>query len=528
MPVSIVSNVASNITRGNLVRHNTDVTTASTRLSSGQRVFSAEQDASALSIGTSLKIDIAGLRSALINASNGSSTLQIADGALSEISEIVVRMKSLANQSSSGQVDDAARALIDREFQILKAEIDRIAADTEFSGTPLLAGDALFNLDYGHIIQNDGVTAPVLDSAVISADSAFRYTYDSTTETLTMSRTEGGVPQVQSVDVTALLDSVAGVGQNLANNETVDVFFSGVGARITLDANFDRTQDITPALTDNSGADIALTLSTPEASFTNSNVTLEAVQALSALDASTPNYSSLTGILNVQVTTDGSVVNFGGQAGIRYGINGGAAGADGAPTADLVSGTPQTVEVYITTANGVEQLGQVNLASVATSGTTDGVLSFNVGQGVFGADYNTTGGSRTLTFVVGNGVNPTEDLVQVTLPTTNSDQLGFGLDTVLTQASASTTSANLSQALATLVSLRANVGSSQVRLDAAARNIQVSIENNEGARSNILDVDFAAETTNLAEAQAMLEVSVNLLSRVNQQPQILLDLIRNS
>src|SRR6218665_2612826 len=97
------------------------------KLSSGSRVPTAKDDAAGLAIGTKLKAEVAGLQQAGNNASQAISLLQIADGALSTSSDILQRMKSLAVQSSSGQLSDSDRSLLNQEFLNLRSEIDRIA-----------------------------------------------------------------------------------------------------------------------------------------------------------------------------------------------------------------------------------------------------------------------------------------------------------------------------------------------------------------------------------------------------------------
>lgn len=110
------------------------------RLSSGNRIQQASDDVAALSIGTSLKTGISTLRTALLNTSQGSALLQVADGALAQVSDILQRQKSIAVQAGSGTLGDTERAFLDAEFQALTLEIDRIAGATNFNGVKLING----------------------------------------------------------------------------------------------------------------------------------------------------------------------------------------------------------------------------------------------------------------------------------------------------------------------------------------------------------------------------------------------------
>jgi flagellin len=128
-------------------------TSSLAKLSSGQRVVSAKDDAAALAIGSRLASEVTALSQAGVNAGQASSMLQIADGAMARSNEILIRMKTLAVQSASGQLSDTERVILNTEYQALKSEIDRIGQDTEFNGTKLLSGGQATTL------ENNGTAA---------------------------------------------------------------------------------------------------------------------------------------------------------------------------------------------------------------------------------------------------------------------------------------------------------------------------------------------------------------------------------
>ena len=113
------------------------------RLSSGSRINKAGDDAAGLAISENLKAQIRGLRQAKRNASDGISLVQVTEGGLNEISNILIRLRELSVQASSDTIGDTERSFTDREFQSLKGEIDRIANTTHFNGIPLLNGREL-------------------------------------------------------------------------------------------------------------------------------------------------------------------------------------------------------------------------------------------------------------------------------------------------------------------------------------------------------------------------------------------------
>jgi flagellin len=141
MALSIVSNQAASIASRQLGQTNDAATATAEKLSSGKRVNSAKDDAAASAIAARLSAEVAGLQQASVNAGQGSSLLQIADGASQNVEDILTRAKSLAVQAGSEQISDTERQFLDQEFQALKSEIDRIASDTEFNGTKLVNGD---------------------------------------------------------------------------------------------------------------------------------------------------------------------------------------------------------------------------------------------------------------------------------------------------------------------------------------------------------------------------------------------------
>lgn len=149
MSLGIISNFAANVAQRNLEQSSQEATRSIARLSSGTRVLSARDDAAALAVGSRLNAEQAALGQAQVNAGQANSLLQVADGGLARIDDIIVRMNSLAVQAASGQLDGTARGFLDDEFQSLESEINRIANDTEFNGINLLNAVSTLNFQVG-------------------------------------------------------------------------------------------------------------------------------------------------------------------------------------------------------------------------------------------------------------------------------------------------------------------------------------------------------------------------------------------
>jgi flagellin len=140
MGLRINTNVSAINARRLLVNSTEGTQKTLERLSSGNRINKAGDDAAGLAISENLRAQIRGLRQAKRNASDGISLVQVTEGGLNEVSNILVRLRELAVQAASDTIGDTERSFTDREFQSLKAEIQRIAETTNYNGTPLLAG----------------------------------------------------------------------------------------------------------------------------------------------------------------------------------------------------------------------------------------------------------------------------------------------------------------------------------------------------------------------------------------------------
>jgi flagellin len=113
---------------------------AMNRLSSGERINKASDDAVGLALSENFKSQLRGLKQANRNAQDGISMLQISEGGLNEITNMLVRLRELGIQSASDTIGDNERGMVEIEYQQLLSEVDRVAASTEFNGTPLLSG----------------------------------------------------------------------------------------------------------------------------------------------------------------------------------------------------------------------------------------------------------------------------------------------------------------------------------------------------------------------------------------------------
>ena len=137
---TINTNMSANIATNAMTRNERSMSATMERLSTGIRINSAKDDAAGLAISSKMSSQINGLNQAVRNANDAISMIQVAEGAMKGMSDMLQRMRELAVQSISDSNTSSDRTALDSEFEQLKAEIERIADNTQWNGTNLLDG----------------------------------------------------------------------------------------------------------------------------------------------------------------------------------------------------------------------------------------------------------------------------------------------------------------------------------------------------------------------------------------------------
>ena len=158
MALSILNNIASLAAQNQLAVTGSNLQKTLFRLSSGSRINSGADDAAGLAIADGLHANITGLTQSSRNANDGVGQLQVADGALAQVTTLLNRAVTLATESATGTVSNNQRTALDAEFTAIKAEIDRIGATTNFNGT------AVFTASTQSIFLSDSVTSSVIST----------------------------------------------------------------------------------------------------------------------------------------------------------------------------------------------------------------------------------------------------------------------------------------------------------------------------------------------------------------------------
>ena len=176
------TNANASIAQNALARNERAMNTAMERLSTGQRVNSASDDAAGLAIGSRMTSQIRGLETGIRNAADAISMISTADGALIEVTNMLQRMRELALQASNGTTTEADRNYLNAEYQNLVSEIERIAVNTQWNGRAILDGSAnatgdstvafqvganggqTIAVNFGNISQDSGSGATVFET----------------------------------------------------------------------------------------------------------------------------------------------------------------------------------------------------------------------------------------------------------------------------------------------------------------------------------------------------------------------------
>ncbi len=226
MGLRINTNISSLMAQRNLAGTKMSLDKHLERLSSGSRINTAGDDAAGLAISEHLRAQIRGLKQAKRNAQDGVSMIQVSEGGLNEVTNILIRLRELAIQSASDTIGDKERSFTDREFQALKSEMDRIALSTNFNGTPLLNGRAgIFEIQVG--TGNNPLTDRIVydgQNADITLE-ALRMTGESVASKqgsqLALSTIDDAISQVSTVrsDLGAMQNRLQSTINNLAVND---------------------------------------------------------------------------------------------------------------------------------------------------------------------------------------------------------------------------------------------------------------------------------------------------------------------
>ena len=222
MALTIGNNIASLQAQRRLGQATDALGSVYERLSSGQRINKAADDAAGLAIADSLRAQQRVASVAIRNANDGISTVAIADGALAEIGGVLSRLAELSEQSANGVFSTTQRSALQNEFTALGSEIERIAVTTQFNGVKLLSGSSGTALQVGF----DSASTSQINIQNVNGTLASLGLASSGVSRLTFSISGGSIDEGQSASrnaldaVNAAISSLASTRGNLGAAES--------------------------------------------------------------------------------------------------------------------------------------------------------------------------------------------------------------------------------------------------------------------------------------------------------------------
>jgi flagellin len=497
MPQIINTNIASLNAQRNLNRTQSDLAVSLQRLSTGLRINSAKDDAAGLAISQRMTTQITGLNQAVRNANDGVSLAQTAEGAMSELTNNLQRIRELAVQSANATNSASDRAALDLEVKQRLAEVDRIASQTSFNGLKVLDGS--FGSATFQIGANVGETIQV----TLGTDTSMR------TSSL------GAIAAATSGDLSAVISEATDA---VANTSGASGTYTAVA--LTTGQTFSLTVDGVSVFTHTAAG----------------NETVAAQDIQDALDDTTVQGNLATAGITVSGTVAGGNLTFTQADGTAFNIVVANAGTNGFAGADFATGTnavdngaaaAAAVELTLATGDFSVQVGENDAVDiVGTFSSLDELATAisSVGNGAIGT-------------VVGNTVKISAP-EKVTLAGTEAqgsldfaaleNDVSGSLDTVsvATADGANDAMLRVDSALTSVNTLRGTFGAMQNRFESTIANLSAVSENLSAARSRIMDADFAAETASMTRAQILQQAGVSILSQANSLPQMVLQLLQ--
>lgn len=450
------------------------------KLSSGYRINRAADDAAGLTISEKMRKQIRGLDQASTNAEDGVSSVQTAEGALTEVHSMLQRMNELATQAANGtNSKDSDRQAIQDEIDQLTTEIDRVSETTKFNETYLLKGDKGATKN----VYMNGHDAGLKGTLTDSAKSA----------TFVMDDLKAG-------------DKVTIGGKEYSIGSTTDE----VKAEIKEPAVDGKTS----VTIDGNTYDIVKTTGTTTICKSGSTTPLKANE-LGGTVAANATLDDLKGLVK-----DGSKVTISGK---EYTAMTDANKADGIDDDDssviLKTVAEDKIAAELTLANNI---GTVDHAATVAKTAANGKTTYTITKG-----YATVADTLSFNLHVGADADMTNK-INVNIDSMDSASLGIkGLNIKDDSGNAATYAVDaISDAISKVSSQRSSLGAVQNRLEHTINNLDNVVENTTTAESRIRDTDMASEMVNYSKNNILAQAGQSMLAQANQSTQGVLSLLQ--
>ena len=501
MGMVVRSNIMAVNSQRQLGMNNSQVSKALEKLSSGYRINRAGDDASGLAISEKMKSQIKGLDTASLNAQDGISVVQTAEGALTEVHNMLNRMTELATRSANGINADLNRESLQQEVDKLKEEIDRISESTNFNGIKLLDGSMATGV--GATKVQNGLKGAAMSATAASggtqqsqADSSYKSgltASDSSTVSIKYMNAQGSINTI-TVSVTDGTKLDAEVQAAIKANKDFKDQTLTLGAGTIGFAMKDKGEthmkilEITQTVNDVAVSPTETTIGAVTAG-TNEIFAMD----LSGLAANQKNYFEVDG-QKFQIVKDGNEADLGYTA--IY-------------TQD---GTAGTADAVARIASQLREKGIDVKVDAAKTG-----LEFSKGDGSAAA-----GG---LTLQIGDTADH-YNKINVGVKDMSTKGLGIASLDISTRPGAADAIDTIRNAIDKVSEQRGVLGATQNRLEYTINNLDTASENLQSANSRIRDTDMAKMMMEYTKVNVLTQSAQAMLAQANQQPQSVLQLLQ--
>ena len=477
--------IQHNIMAMNAYRNYTTNTSALSKnlekLSSGYKINRAGDDAAGLAISEKMRAQITGLDVAQKNAKDGISLVQTAEGALTEVHDMLNRMFELAEQSANGTYDEFDRQQLNKELTALNNEIDRISESSNFNGIKLLDGTW----------AADGT-----DGVATAANAGTPVTITGTWGGAALSATKVSAAEAK-FEVTI---SSAAASSGTMNGKTIDgvaISWSATGLTATMTAFVSAYnsagKDFTVAW---SSASNKLTFTAKTAGVNNNAITTDLSTSVAQISNTVVGADAYETYKMSGTLQSGDNVTIDGKT---YTYASGATGSDGKTFSDLTS---------------LQAAAKVN------------GITLNIGTpGAVTATKDAGGDGNGLKLQIGDTAND-YDQITVTIGACDAGTLKTKDLNITTQEGAKEALQVIKDAINTVSGIRGDLGAVQNRLDHTINNLSVMEENIQDAESTIRDTDVAEEMMAYTKNNILVQSAQAMLAQANQVPQGVLQLLQ--
>ncbi|MDD6037838.1 MAG: flagellin [bacterium] len=475
--MKVNQNISAVISNANLHRTENNLTASIERLSSGYRLNKAKDNPAGMAIANKMRAQIDALSQSTRNASDGTSVLQTADGALNETHAILQRMRELAVQAASDSMTPSDKKACQEEMDALKKEIDRIATDTEFNSKRILDGslDRRIYPSIGKDLVMSAVTNFQTSDSVTAAQYDFEITQAATKSQLSNVSIVPGVEN--KVDINGYEVTIPATAS--ATEIYTALRDAGEMAGVTVESSGANQYKMT-SVTYGSSTEIHCTVNESSAGFFTKGKDI-------AVDLFQIGDFKYEGIIAVGQYTEG----FSQTATVQTSGN----------------------KVTITDLNGFEMIFEVDSEQneKIKNATNDPVkVELEV----------TNIGSMTLQ--VGAHENQTID---VRIPAVDCESLFIDELNVIRKGGADHAISALDDAIGQVSEARSRIGAYQNRLDYAVTSLEGTEENMEAAISRVMDTDMAEEMSYYSNQNVLDQAAISVLTQANDMPQQVLQLL---